>query len=297
VSLAPRSGSVTFVGRPNCGKSTLLNALVGEKVSIVTDKPQTTRRIVRGIVNREEGQLVVLDTPGVHKPIHRMNDMMMKAVRSAISEVDVLALIVDCSVAFGRGDEFTLKLIEPLPLPKLLLLNKIDRIARRQLLPQMDHFSKLQRFEEIIPVSGRTGENLDAVVAGLFKYLPEGDPQFPEDQYCDITERTLAGEIIREKVIEWTHEELPYSVAVVVDSFEEGERLHRIHATIHVERESQKGIVIGKGGQLLKEIGSAARMDLERMLGQKVFLALDVRVTPGWRDDESTLRRLGFEES
>ena len=243
-----RSGFVTIVGRPNSGKSTLVNSLVGEKVSIVTDKPQTTRNVIRGIVTRPEGQVVFLDTPGIHKPIHRMNDRMMQAVRNSMSEVDVLTLIVDASVPFGGGDEFTLELVKPLTLPKILLFNKIDKVNKRDLLPKIDHYSKILNFEEVVPISARTGENVETFLKTIFKYLPVGPRYYPEDQFSDQQERTMAAEIIREKLILLTHDELPYSTAVVIDRFEEAEKIYRIYATVFVERESQKAIVIGKGG-------------------------------------------------
>ena len=282
------------MGRPNSGKSTLVNSLVGEKVSIVTDKPQTTRNVIRGIVTRPEGQVVFLDTPGIHKPIHRMNDRMMQAVRNSMGEVDILALIVDASVPFGGGDEFTLELIKPLTLPKILLFNKIDKVNKRDLLPRIDHYSKILNFEEVVPISARTGENLEAFLATVFKYLPAGPQFYPEDQFSDQQERTMAAEMIREKLILLTHDELPYSTAVVIDRFEEAEKIYRIYATIFVERESQKAIVIGKGGLLMKEIGTTARHELESFFGLKVFLELHVKVSKGWRDDESTLTNLGF---
>lgn len=287
-----RSGFVTLIGRPNSGKSTLLNELVGEKVSIVTDKPQTTRNIVRGIVTRPEGQIVFLDTPGIHKPIHKMNALMMDAVREAMGEVDVLALLVDVSERFGKGDQFTLDLIKPLDVPKILLLNKIDKIKKSELLPIIERYSKLDTFTEILPISALKKDNVDKLIGILFKLLPTGPFFYPEDQLSDRQERQLAAEIIREKVIDLTREELPYSIAVHVDRFEEGAKLQRIYATIHVERETQKGIVIGKGGQLLKEIGTAARLDIEKLLGQPVYLDLRVKVTPGWRDDDATLKTL-----
>ena len=294
--LPGRSGFVTIVGRPNSGKSTLVNSLVGEKVSIVTDKPQTTRNIIRGIVTRPEGQVVFLDTPGIHKPIHRMNDRMMQAVRNSMSEVDVLALIVDASVPFGGGDEFTLELIKPLTLPKFLLFNKIDKVNKADLLPRIDHYSRIMNFEEVIPISARTGEGVDTFLKAIFKYLPEGPQFYPEDQFSDQQERAMTAEIIREKLIVLTHDELPYSTAVVIDRFEESEKIYRIYATIFVERDSQKSIVIGKGGLLLKEVGTAARHELESLFGLKVYLELHVKVSKGWRDDESTLTNLGFTE-
>jgi GTPase len=291
-----RSGFVTLIGRPNSGKSTLLNQLVGEKISIVTDKPQTTRNIVRGIVTRPEGQIVFLDTPGIHKPIHKMNAMMMDSVRGAMGEVDVLALLVDATEPFGKGDQFTLELVKPLPIPKLLLLNKIDMIKKQDLLPVIERYSALGEFKEILPISALKRDNIDTLLDILFKLLPTGPFYYPEDQLSDRHQRSLAAELVREKVIELTREELPYSVAVGIDRFEEGATLARIYATIHVDRENQKGIVIGKGGQLLKAIGTAARVDIEKLLGQKVFLELRVKVSPGWRDNDQALKSFGLGE-
>lgn len=289
-----RSGFVLFAGRPNSGKSTLLNRLVGEKISIVTDKPQTTRNVIRGIVTRPEGQIVFLDSPGLHKPIHRMNSLMMDSVRAAMSEVDVFALIVDASEPFGKGDQFALDLMKSLQASKILLLNKTDRVNKPDLLPLIDRYSKLADFQEVLPISALTGDNVEKFVELLFKLLPEGPHYYPDDQITDRQERMIAAELVREKLIERTQEELPYAVAVSVDRFEEGAELHRIAATIHVEREAQKGIVIGKGGRLLKEIGTAARLDLEAMLGRKVYLELRVKVSPGWRDDPAALKSLGL---
>jgi len=292
-----RAGFVTLVGRPNCGKSTLLNQLVGEKISIVTNKPQTTRHVIRGIVTRPEGQLVLLDTPGVHKPLHRMNSLMMKSVRDAMSEVDVIALMVDASQPFGKGDRFVLDLIASIKVQKILILNKIDRVRKPDLLPLIDQYSKLAQFDEIVPIAALTGENVEVLMTVLFKLLPEGPPYYPEDQLSDRQERSIAAEIIREKLIERTEDELPYSTAVSIDRFEEGETLCRIFATVHVERETQKGIVIGKRGHLLKDAGIAARQDLERLLGRQVHLEMRVRVTAGWRDDEARLKDLGVGDS
>ena len=291
-----RSGFVLLAGRPNSGKSTLLNRLVGEKISIVTDKPQTTRHVIRGIVTRPEGQIVFLDSPGVHKPVYRMNTMMMDSVRSAMTEVDVFALIVDASEPFGKGDQFTLDLIKPLQIPKLLLLNKTDKMNKRDLLPLIDRYSRLETFREVLPISARTGDNVEMLLKVLFDLLSEGPSFYPEDQITDRQERSIAAEIIREKLILKTREELPYAAAVSIDRFEEGERLNRIAATVHVEREAQKSIVIGKGGSMLKDIGTAARLDLEAMSGKKVFLELRVKVTPGWRDDPAALHGFGLGE-
>jgi GTP-binding protein Era len=291
-----KSGFVSIIGRPNSGKSTLLNRLVGEKVSIVTDKPQTTRHVVRGIVTRPEGQITFLDTPGIHKPIHRMNERMMKFVRDSIADVDLVLLIVDASASFGRGEQFTLELLKPVATTKFLLLNKIDRLQKKALLPIMDRYSKAADFQEIIPISALNGENVESVISELFKHLPEGPMFYPADQISDQRERTIAGEMIREKLIILTEEEMPYSTAVVVEGFEEGEKLHRIVATVYVERESQKAIVIGRGGQKLKEIGTEARKELEKFFGRKIFLELHVKVKKGWRDDEEMLRSLGLGE-
>src|SRR5713226_5772673 len=291
-----KSGFVSIVGRPNSGKSTLLNHLVGEKVSIVTNKPQTTRHVVRGIVTRPEGQIVFLDTPGVHKPVYRMNERMMKSVRESVSDVDLTLLIVDASVRFGRGDDFTLQLLKAAEKKKLLLLNKIDLIEKKNLLPLIDRYSKVGNFEEIIPISALTGENVENLMAQVMKFLPEGPMFYPAEQISDQPERSIAAEMIREKLIVLTEEELPYSTAVVIDRFEEDEKLHRIYASIFVERDSQKAIVIGKAGQKLKQVGTDARKELEAFFGVKVFLELHVKVKKRWRDDEEMLRSLGLGE-
>jgi GTP-binding protein Era len=271
----------------------LLNRVVGEKVSIVTDKPQTTRNIIRGIVTRPEGQIVFLDTPGVHKPIHRMNNLMMKSVREAMNEVDVVVLLIDCLQTFGRGDQFVLDLLKTIEAPKILALNKVDKIAKPDLLPLIERYSKLARFDEIVPLSALKGDNVEALIQILFRLLPEGPLYYPEDQLSDRQERSITAEMIREKLIDLTEDELPYSTAVTIDRFQEGEKLHRIFATIHVERETQKGIVIGKKGHLLKEVGIAARKDLEEFFGRQVYLELRVKVTAGWRDDEAALKNFG----
>ena len=273
-----KSGFVSIIGRPNSGKSTLLNHLVGEKVSIVTDKPQTTRHVVRGIVTRSEGQIVFLDTPGVHKPVYRMNERMMKSVRDSMADVDVILLIVDASASFGRGDEFTLELLKGVSKKKLLLLNKIDLIAKKNLLPLMEKYSKAGDFEDIIPISALKGENVETLVAQILNYLPEGPMFYPADQITDQPERATAAEIVREKLILLTEEEMPYSTAVFIDRFEEEEKLYRIYASILVERDSQKAIVIGKGGQKLKQVGTEARLELESFFGRKIFLELHVKV-------------------
>jgi GTPase len=289
-----KSGFVSIVGRPNSGKSTLLNHLVGDKISIVTDKPQTTRNVIRGIVTRPEGQIVFLDTPGIHKPIHKMNERMMKFVRESMSGVDLIVLIVDATEPFGRGDEFTLELIKPVAAPKILLLNKIDQVQKKNLLPIIERYSKLAEFQEVIPISALTGENTELLLQSVLKYLSEGPMYYPEDQISDQPARAITAEIIREKLILLTREELPYSTAVVIDRFEEQEKIDRIFATVLVERESQKGMIIGKGGSLLKQIGTEARRELEAFFERKIYLELHVKVKKDWRDDENTLRHMGF---
>ncbi|HEX4996765.1 MAG TPA: GTPase Era [Terriglobia bacterium] len=290
-----RSGFVSIVGRPNSGKSTLVNRLVGEKISIVTDRPQTTRHVIRGVVTRPEGQIVFLDTPGVHKPIHRMNTRMMDSVRQSIADADAVALLVDASTPFGKGDAYTVELVGAAKAPKFLLLNKVDRIPKEGLLGQIDHYSKLASFDAIIPISARTGDGVERFVLEVIERLPEGPRYYPDDQPTDRTERALAEETIREKLIKATREELPYSTAVVIEQFSEEPSIVRIAANILVERESHKAIAIGKGGQLLKAIGTAARRDIEEMLGRKVYLELRVVVKKNWRDDVETLKRLGLE--
>lgn len=289
-----RSGFVSIIGRPNSGKSTLVNRLAGEKISIVTDRPQTTRHVIKGVLTRPEGQIVFLDTPGVHKPIHKMNTRMMDAVRQSIEDADVVALLVDASTPFGKGDAYTVELVAAAAKPKFLLLNKVDTIPKQNLLGQIDHYSRLAAFDAIIPISALTGDGVETFVNEAIKRLPEGPRYYPEDQPTDRTERAIAEEIIREKLIQATRDELPYSTAVVIEQFTEAPELIRITATVLVERESHKAIAIGKGGRLLKAVGTAARLDIERLVGRKVFLELRVTVRKNWRNDTETLKRLGL---
>ncbi|MGE5326176.1 MAG: GTPase Era, partial [Deltaproteobacteria bacterium] len=283
-------------GRPNAGKSTLINSLVGAKVSIVTSTPQTTRNRILGIANPPGAQVVFMDTPGIHKPLSRMNERMMSFVRQALEERDLALLIVDASVKFGKGDEFALELLKEYAPPTILLLNKIDIIAKPRLLPMMDRYSKLHNFEEIIPISAKTSDGLDSVLKAVVARLPEGPEYFPPDIYTDQPERFLASEIIREKVIGHTRQELPYVTAVLIDLFEESETITRIYATILVERESQKPIVIGGAGNLIKQIGTEARLELEKLFPPKVFLGLEVKVEPEWRDNRSVLASLDYRQ-
>jgi len=289
-----KSGFVAIVGRPNAGKSTLINALVGAQVSIVTPVPQTTRNRILGIVNRPDAQIVFMDTPGIHKPLSRLNEQMMAFVRQALAERDLVLLIVDASERFGRGDEFALVLLKQYAPRAILLLNKIDVIAKQRLLPLIDRYSKLHEFEEIIPISAAKGSGLEEVMAAVLKCLPEGPRYFPPDMYTDQPERFLASEIIREKVIRHTRQELPYVTAVLIERFEEGETITNIYATIVVEKDSQRPIIIGAGGQQIKQIGTEARKELEKLFPPKVFLELFVKVEPHWRDSRAVVSSLDY---
>lgn len=285
-----RSGFVSIIGRPNAGKSTLLNKLVGEKLAIVTHKPQTTRNRITGIVNvkkqgrRQPGQIVFVDTPGVHKPTDALNKRMMKEVEDALVGCDLLLLIIDVSQKFGSGDEFVLELVKGTRAKTFLLLNKIDLIEKGKLLPLIEHYSKLHNFAEVIPISAEKGDGLEELITAVVNALPEGPKYFPEDQVTDLPERFVVAEFIREQVLVKTKEEVPYASGVVVERFEEGDKLVKIAAAIFVEREGQKGIIIGKGGAMLKAIGTHARLQIERLLGRKVFLELFVKVREGWRN-------------
>jgi len=298
--VAFRSGFVSIVGRPNAGKSTLLNALVGEKIAIVTEKPQTTRTRIQGMLNvkaqrgRPAGQLIFIDTPGVHKPDSRLNRKMMQEIHAALESRDLVLLIVDASERFGPGDEHVLELVKRSGAPVFLLLNKVDKLHKEKLLPLMDHYSKLHQFQEVIPISAMKGQGLDVLLERVVRALPEGPRYFPQDQLTDQPERFLASEIIREKVLLKTGKELPYATAVVVERYEELPRLTRISAVIYCERDGQKAILIGKGGQKLKEMGMSARLELERRLGKKVFLELFVKVKAGWRQSEAFVDELDW---
>ena len=294
-----RFGTVAFVGRPNAGKSTLLNRILGQKVSIVSAKPQTTRNRIVGIHNDPRGQIVILDTPGIHKPLHRLNVRMMDHVRSALSEADVIALIVDATEPFGKGDQYVIEMLrqekEQNPDAKrFVLLNKIDVLKKQKLLPLIEQYNGFGIFDEIVPISAAKGEAITELVDLLFKNLPQGEPRYPVDDYTTQPERFLAAELVREKLLHHTGDELPYTTAVNVERFEEDEEtgLIRIWATIFVERPSQKSIVIGKQGAMIKRIGTEARQELEGILATKIYLDLHVAVHEGWREDERFLGEL-----
>jgi len=292
-----KAGFVSFIGRPNAGKSTLLNRLVGTKLAIVSDKPQTTRNRILGVRNYPDAQVVFLDTPGIHRPLHRMNVRMVDAAVDTIREVDVLCLVVDVTEPLGKGDRFVLDLVKDAEAPVFLVLNKIDLMKKARLLPLMQQYSEMASFAEIVPVSAATGDNVDRLERALLDRLPEGEPLYPADYLTDQPERFFASEIVREKLLQFTRAEIPFSSAVVVDKFEEPDRpggLMSLHCTIVVDRESQKPIVIGRGGEMIKRIGTAAREDLERFFDTKVFLDLHVRVKSEWREDERVLNDLGM---
>jgi GTPase len=298
--MAFRSGFVSIIGRPNAGKSTLLNALVGEKVAIVTHKPQTTRHRIQGFVNvkgghgRPPGQIVFIDTPGVHKPDSPLGGRMMREVNSALEERDLVLLIIDATQPFGKGDQFVLDLLERVSSPVILLLNKIDAIEKPKLLEIIDHYSKLRDFAEIIPISATKRKGLEELVDQVIKRLPDGPRYFERDQITDQPERALVAEMIRERVLIETGQEVPYASAVKIERFEAGERLTRIAAAIYCEREGQKAILIGKGGAMLKRIGTSARRQIERLVGTKVFLELFVKVRENWRNSEAALDDLDW---
>lgn len=294
-----KAGTVALIGRPNAGKSTLLNRLVGSKIAIVSDKPQTTRTRILGVQNYPGAQIVYIDTPGIHRPLHRMNVGMVDAAVEVMSAVDVLGVMVDASERPGRGEQFLMGLVDKMTAPMFLLLNKIDLLRKPRLLPIIERYARMERFAEIVPLSAATGENVDRLVDAIIARLPEGEPAYPVDYLTDQSERSLGAEMVREQVLRLTRAELPFSTAVVVDRFEAptGPRdVLRLYCTILVERASQKGILVGRGGAMIKQIGTAARQELERFFETKVFLDLRVRVASDWREDDRVLRDLGVSD-
>jgi GTP-binding protein Era len=291
-----KAGFVALVGRPNAGKSTLLNRLIGEKIAIVSDKPQTTRRRILGVRTYPDAQIVYLDTPGIHRPLHRMNVQMVEAAVSTIGDVDVLGLVVDATEPPGKGDRYVLDLVRGAKAPVFLILNKVDLVKKPALLPMIERYSREGTFAEIVPVSASTGENVDRLERAIVAHLPDGDALYPADYLTDQPERLMASEIVREKLLQFTRAELPFSSAVVVDRFEEAApgRALRLYCTILVDRESHKPIVLGAGGAMIKRIGTAARQELERFFGGPVYLDLHVRVKPDWRDDARVLGEMGI---
>lgn len=289
-----RSGFVAVVGRPNVGKSTLVNRLVGEKVAIVSDKPQTTRNRILAVRNRPDGQVVLFDTPGIHKPMHRMNERMVEAAVGSLGQVDLALWLLDVTEEYGPGDRYVRDVLQRSGKPALLGLNKIDLVEKPRLLPLLDQYRRLLDFVDLVPVSGLTGDNVDRLAERLVANLPAGERLYPDDFLTDQPERFFVAEMVREQILRHTREEIPYSTGVIIDSFKEGPPLVRIEASILVERESQKGILIGRGGAMLKAIGSAARREIEAFLGTKVYLGLFVKVREGWREDPAMLDEMGL---
>lgn len=290
----PRCGFVALIGRANVGKSTLMNRLVGSKLSIVSTVPQTTRFPVRGILHRQNCQIVFIDTPGIHKPRYRLNEEMVRLTTRVLKEVDLVSVLVDASDGFGPGDRFVFELVRSAASRNLLLLNKTDLMAKEKLLPLMDEASKTELFEEIVPLSALTGDNCDRLERVLIDKMPAGPPHFPPDTLTDLPQKLMVAEMIREQVLQKTHQEVPHATAVVVDAIQVDGELTRIDATIFVERNSHKGILIGEKGRMMKLIGSAARLNIESALGTRVHLSLWVKVKEGWRDDTSLLRQIGL---
>ena len=289
-----RSGIVAIVGLPNAGKSTLLNRLVGQKVAIVTSKPQTTRNRIQGIVTASRGQIVFIDTPGLHEPDSALGRQMMREVTAATEGIDVLLVMVDAGRASSKNDAQLLERAKRFSGKTILALNKVDAIPKTRLLPLIDSFNRTNQFASIVPISALRGTNCDELIQEILAGLPEGEPLFPADQITDQPERFLAAEIIREKAIKSTFHEVPYALAVFVDKFEEGEKVVRIEATLNVERDSQKKILIGHKGEMMKKIGTEARKELENLVEKKVFLSMFVKVAPGWRDDPQRVRELDW---
>ncbi|MBI4445195.1 MAG: GTPase Era [Acidobacteria bacterium] len=292
-----KAGFVALIGRPNVGKSTLLNRLVGQKISIVSDKPQTTRNRILGVLTRGDAQIIFVDTPGVHRPTYRMNKRMMNMVYSALKEVDLLIHMVDVTERYGKGEQYVIDLIKTAEKPALLVLNKVDLISKGKLLPLIDFFSHQHDYREIIPLSSTEGINVDVLLQKIIENLPESEFLFPSEYVTDQQQRFMIAEIIREQVLQMTREELPYSTAVQLDAVDENRRTEgfvSINASIIVEKENQKKIVVGHAGQMIKAIGTAARLELQKLLGvPKVFLGLNVRVVEHWRDREEILNEVG----
>ncbi len=293
-----KSGFISIVGRPNVGKSTFLNHVVGQKIAIMSDKPQTTRNKVQGVVTTESSQFIFIDTPGIHKPKHKLGDFMVKSARNTLKEVDIIMFMVNADEAIGRGDRFIIDLLENTKTPVFLIINKIDLVHPDDLLKIITTYTAEYDFAEIVPISALNGNNTDRLMETLTKYLPIGPKYYPDDQVTDHPERFIISELIREKVLHLTREEIPHSIAVVIEKIdrEESRDMVNVMATIIVDRDSQKGIVIGKKGALLKEIGTKARRDIEMLLGTKVFLELWVKVQKDWRNKPGQLKEFGFRE-
>jgi GTP-binding protein Era len=290
--VSAKSGAVALVGRPNAGKSTLLNRLLGEKLAIVSDKPQTTRHRIVGILSGERGQMVFYDTPGVHKPLHRLNQQMLRHAYDAMNDADVVCLLADMSEPYGKGDAYMEEAMSKVEGKRVLVINKIDRVRKPSILPRIAQYAKGGQFAEIVPVSALSGDGCERLLEVLWSLLPEGEPRFDPELLTIHPERFLVAERIREKVLELTHDEIPFSTAVTLDRWEEEGDLVRLYASILVERQGQKKIVVGRQGSKIRDIGTAARLDLEEFLGRRIFLDLQVRLEPDWRESRAVLSRL-----
>ncbi|PFH84878.1 MULTISPECIES: GTPase Era [Bacillaceae] len=293
-----KSGFVSIIGRPNVGKSTFLNRVIGQKIAIMSDKPQTTRNKIQGVFTEDDAQIVFIDTPGIHKPKHKLGDFMVKVAQDSIKDVDATLFMINANEGFGRGDEFIIEKLQGSRSPVILVINKIDTIHPDQLFDLINKYKDLFQFAEIVPISALQGNNVDRLLKVIKTYLPEGPQYYPANQVTDHPERFIISELIREKVLHLTREEVPHSIAVIIEQIErrpEGNAIY-VNATIVVERSSQKGIIIGKQGSMLKEVGKRARLDIENLLDTKVFLELWVKVQKDWRNRMSQLRDLGFRE-
>ncbi|CEA00054.1 GTPase Era [Metalysinibacillus saudimassiliensis] len=294
-----KSGFISIIGRPNVGKSTFLNRVIGQKIAIMSDKPQTTRNKVQGVLTEDDSQLIFIDTPGIHKPKHKLGEFMLKTSKNTLREVDAIMFMVNAEQKLGPGDQFIMDLLEDNDTPVFLIINKIDRVHPDELLTIIERYTEKFNFAEIVPISALEGINVDNLLVTLKKYMPEGPQYYPADQVTDHPERFIISELIREKVLHLTREEIPHSVAVVIDKIkreEDNPDKIRVQATIMVERNSQKGIVIGKQGAMLKQVGTRARKDIEMLLGSKVYLELWVKVQKDWRNKSTHLRDFGFNE-
>ena len=291
-----KSGIVSLVGRPNAGKSTLLNRIAGRKIAIVSDKPQTTRNRILAVKSYPQGQVVFMDTPGIHRPLHRMNVRMVEMALDSMSQVDALGVVIDATESIGAGDRFLVRLLEQVRIPVVLVLNKIDRVAKSTLLPKMDWYRKQHDFTALVPISALDGEGVDDLERLILSQLPEGDVLYPDDSVLDQPERFFVTEIVREKLLMHTRAEIPFSSAVVMDRFEEMDEkgVMRLYCSILVEQSSQKPIVIGRGGTMIKRIGEEARVELERFFDARVYLDLHVKVRANWRENNRVLDDLGL---
>ncbi len=293
-----KSGFISIIGRPNVGKSTFMNRVIGQKIAIMSDKAQTTRNKVQGVYTSEDAQLVFIDTPGIHKPKHKLGDFMVNMAEQSLNEVDLVLFMINAKEGFGRGDEFIINMLQKVNQPVFLIVNKIDEVHPDELLPIIDEYRAKYNFAEIIPISALEGNNVDHLMKVMVDQMPEGPQYYPEDHITDHPERFIISELVREKALHLTREEIPHSIAVKVESVKEQEDESKVlvQATIIVERSSQKGIIIGKQGKMLKEIGQKARKDIEKLLGTKIYLELWVKVQKDWRNKDMQLQDFGYNE-